>query len=55
MWILIIVFSSLSFLKDEPIMSVSSYSQEFRNQDRCIAAQQWVATETDAKAACFKK
>jgi hypothetical protein len=55
MWVLIIVFSGLSFFNDEPIMSVSTHTQEFRSQRKCVAAQEWVLEKTDAQAACFKK
>ena len=55
MYVLLVIFSGLTFFKDEPILSTSTYTQEFRSKDRCLVAQKWVLENTDAKVACFHK
>lgn len=55
MYILIIIFSSLSFVQDEPLFSISVERLEFRSKDRCILAQEWISKSTDANSKCFKK
>ena len=55
MWILIVVFSGLSFVQDEPLLAESTYSIVFHNERRCVAAQEWLTKNTDSKAKCFKK
>ena len=44
MWILIVVFSGLSFVQDEPLLAESTYSIVFHNERRCVAAQEWLTT-----------
>ena len=55
MYVLIIVFSSLAFVQDEPLFSVNIDRIQFHNKARCHEAQKWVLENTDAKAQCFKK
>jgi hypothetical protein len=55
MYVLIIIFSSLSFVMDEPLFSISVDNLQFHNKARCVAAQEWVLKNTEAKAHCFKK
>ena len=55
MYVLIVVFSILAFVQDEPLFSVQVDNLQFHNKARCEAAREWVLDNTDAKAACFKK
>jgi len=55
MYVLIVIFSSLAFVQDEPLFSVNVDRIQFHNKARCEAAQAWVLKNTDAKAHCFKK
>lgn len=55
MYVLIIIFNSLSFVMDEPLFSVNIDRIQFHNKARCVAAQEWVLKNTDARATCFKK
>lgn len=55
MYTLIVIFSSLSFVMDEPLFSVSVERIEFHNKARCMLAQDWISKTTDASAKCFKK